>query len=339
MKKMHNPGIALLIAVSLLPVLSRADDATNRLTFSARFGFNISARFKSISAPAPIAAPRLAPDGQPYNYDNGYVHSDVSDNFGGQTWNWGYDNSSRQVVGNTIEMSRALSGGNVPSSSLDSDTGYGFELAYSRQLGFKGKFRYGLEAAINYLNLSMSDHSTFAVQGTRQVDAYAYTPGTTPPEATPGSPYQGSFNGPGFVIDTNFTSRTESAALGTGTGTHRFDADLWGLRLGPYAEFPLGDKFRVSLGAGLAVGLVDADVSWKESVGAASISGSGHDSEILWGAYVGANIAWDFSEKWSAVGGVQYQYLGNYEHTFGGRKVELDLSSSIFVTVGVSYRF
>src|SRR5436190_21104954 len=131
--------------------------------------------------------------------------------------------------------------------------------------------RYGLEAAINYLSLSMNDHSTFAVNGTRQVDAYAYTPGTTPPEATAGSPYQGSFNGPGFVIDTNFTSRTESAALGTGTGTHRFDADLWGLRLGPYAEFPLGDKFRVSLGVGLAVGLVDADVSWKESVGAASI--------------------------------------------------------------------
>src|SRR5258707_859080 len=117
MKRVHIYSLVLVVAVSLLPALARADqDDTNRLTLSARFGFNIRARFKSVSAPSPAATPRTAPDGQPYNYDDGYVHTDVSDNFGGQTWNWGYDNSSRQVVGNTIEMSRNLAGGTVPSS-------------------------------------------------------------------------------------------------------------------------------------------------------------------------------------------------------------------------------
>jgi len=341
MKRIHFDTLFLVIAVALVPAASRADDdaSTNRLTFSARFGFNISAKFKPVGAPLAPVVSRNAPDGQPYNYDDGYVHTDVSENFGGQTWNWGYDNSSRQVVGNTIEMTRTTAAGNVPASNVDADTGYGFELVYSRQLGFKGKFRYGFEAALNYLSLSLDDHANFSVTGTRQVDAYPFTPGTTPPEATPGSPYQGSFNGPGFVIDTNFTSRTETASLGTGNGSHRLDADLWGLRLGPYAEFPLGDKFRVSLSAGVAVGLVDADVSWKETFGLASISGSGHDQDWLIGGYAGANIAWDFSERWSALAGVQYQYLGTYDHAFGGRRVELDLSSSIFVTVGVGFRF
>jgi hypothetical protein len=345
MKKLHFDTLALVIAIALLPLASRADEsrsedvATNRFTLSARFGFNISAKFKSISAPTPPTVARTAPDGQPYNYDDGYVHTDVSENFGGQTWNWGYDNNSRQVVGNTIEMSRTISGGNIPSSTVDADTGLGFEFAYSRQLGFKGKFRYGFEAAINYLNITCEDHSTFSVNGTRQVDAYGFIPGTTPPEATPGNPYQGSFNGPGFVIDTNFVSRMEHAALGTGTGSHKLDADLWGLRLGPYAEFPLGDKWRVSLSAGLALGLVNADVSWKETVGTTGISASGQDDEFLIGGYAAANIAWDFSERWSAVAGVQYQGLGDYKHTFGGRRVELDLSSSIFVTVGLGFRF
>src|SRR6266567_1374477 len=232
MRKLHIDSLVLVIAILCLPVLGKAEDDTNRLTFSARFGFNISAKFKPTSAPFQFPVGRTAPDGQPFNYEDGYVHSDVSGNFGGQTWNWGYDNSSRQVVGNTIEMSRTTSGGNVPTSTLDSDIGYGFELAYARQLGSKGKLRFGVEAAVNYLNLSLEDHNTFSVNGTRQVDAYPFTPGTTPPEATSGNPYQGSFNGPGFVIDTNFTSRTESVIAGMGTGSHRFDADIWGLRLG-----------------------------------------------------------------------------------------------------------
>src|SRR6266436_27881 len=283
MRKMHINRLVLVFAISLLPILGKADDDTNRLTFSARFGFNISARFKPIPAPIQPSVPRIAPDGQPFNYDDGYVHTDVSGNFGGQTWNWGYDNSSRQVVGNTVEMSRTTSGGNVPTSILDSDTGYGFELAYARQLGTKGKLRFGVEAAVNYLSLSLEDHNTFSVNGTRQVDAYPFTPGTTPPEATPGNPYQGSFNGPGFVIDTNFTSRTEPVALGTGNGSHRLDADVWGFRLGPYAELPIGRDFRVSLGAGLALGVVNADVFWKETVGTASLSGSGHNEDLLVG--------------------------------------------------------
>src|SRR6266436_3350227 len=131
MRKMHIGSLVLVINISLLPLVAKADDDTNRLTFSARLGFNISARFKPIPAPIQPSVPRIAPDGQPFNYDDGYVHTDVSGNFGGQTWNWGYDNSSRQVVGNTVEMSRTTSGGNVPTSTLDSNAGDGFELAYA----------------------------------------------------------------------------------------------------------------------------------------------------------------------------------------------------------------
>jgi hypothetical protein len=37
--------------------------------------------------------------------------------------------------------------------------------------------------------------------------------------------------------------------------------------------------------------------------------------------------------------GVQFQDLGLYDHNFGGRSVELDLSKSIFLHAGVSFSF
>ena len=68
-------------------------------------------------------------------------------------------------------------------------------------------------------------------------------------------------------------------------------------------------------------------------------SGSGKHDGFLWGGYVAANVSWDVKDRWSVVGGVQYQNLGVYRHNFGARQAEVDLSNSIFVTIGASRRF
>src|SRR6266699_1485286 len=73
----------------------------NRLSLSARFGFNISGKFKGIgnglfTVPAPN--PRRTLDGDAYNYDDGYVLTDSSGNFGGETRYWGYDDSASQIL-------------------------------------------------------------------------------------------------------------------------------------------------------------------------------------------------------------------------------------------------
>jgi hypothetical protein len=54
---------------------------------------------------------------------------------------------------------------------------------------------------------------------------------------------------------------------------------------------------------------------------------------------VGANLSWQINNRWSAVGGVQYQNLGTYQHSFNGQQVELDLRNSLFVTLGVGFAF
>ncbi|EEF59131.1 hypothetical protein [Pedosphaera parvula] len=348
----HRTSFILAACTLAVPTAAMAEqsdtntNSPNHFSFAARAGFNISAKFKNLGNLTLHPNQRTTPNGKPYNYDNGYVYKDVSGSVDGQTWNWGYDNSASQISGNTILMNRSSVGANVSSpNGVDrSDANYGAEFVYNRELGKHGKMTYGLEVAANYLRVDLNDHSSFFGSATRTTDAYAFTPGTTPPQAPPA--YQGSFDGPGFVIGSTPVSSTAAALPGGAAivGNREFNANIWGLRLGPYVEFPLCNTVNLSLSAGLAAALVNGSASWSETAfitggGTATGSGSGHDLSMLYGGYVNAKVEWQLSERWSAEGGVQFQTLSSYEHNFSGRTVELDLSQSIFITLGAGYKF
>ena len=315
----------------------------NRFSLNARFGLNISAKFMGMSGISLTPPPRTTPDGNQYNYDDGYVLTDISGNAGGQTWNWGYDQSG-QISGNTILMHRSTVSADAPSATGvgGGDPQSGFEFVYDRELGNRDKLHFGLEAAVNYMSLSLKDTSTFSGNVSRVTDAYPFTSGTTPPPA----PYQGSFAGPGFVLGATPMSSITTPITGGATivDQRNYDADVWGFRLGPYAEYPLSQNIDLWFSGGLAVGVVDGSAFWNETASIAGGntlvgSGGGSDLGLLWGAYLSANVAWQFSEHWSAEGGVQYQYLGTYEHNFGGQAMQLDLSKSVFITIGLGYTF
>jgi hypothetical protein len=348
-----SPSLCLALALLALTPLARAaepvpgDIETNRLSFSVRMGYNISARFTAGALTLP-SSPRTTPNGDLYNYDDGYLLTDISGNLGDQTWYWGYDDSSAQISGNTILLSRTAPAANFSSPALDGDPNLGAELVYSRHLGNIGDtgWRWGFEVAANYLNLDLSDRGAYAVPGVRTTDAYPFTPGTTPPAATPASPYQGTFGGPGYVIGaTPVNSTTIAQAEGiTASGLRKLCANIWGFRVGPYLEFPANTNLNISLSGGLAAGYIDASASWSETItlpdgGVITASGTRTDSEMLWGFYVGAHAQWRLNERWSALTGVQYQDLGTYRRAVGARNVELDLRNSILLTLGLSWNF
>lgn len=343
MKKFHYAGLVLAGSALFTSAASAESFETNRFTFSARFGFNISAKFKDIGRVSLNGISRATPNGHNYNYDDGYVLEDVSGNFGDQTWYWGYDDSARQISGDTILMSRSSSAGNFESRERDDDPTLGAELVYNRQLGVKGKLHWGIEAAANYLDFSSHDNRSINGSLAGVTDAYSYTPGTTPPTATPGNSYQGTLDGPGFVIGATPVSSTASLSSATLSGKRELNADIWGFRLGPYLEYPITENLNVSLSGGFAFALLNAEAKWNETLATPganySLIGKGQDCGALWGGYVAANLAWQFSERWSAVGGIQYQDLGTFDESIGGRGVEIDLSSSIFLTVGLGYSF
>jgi hypothetical protein len=323
----------------------RVLDANDRISVSLRFGLNIHSKFEGIGN----SSIRRTPEGDAYNYDDGYVLTDDSGNFGGQTWYWGYDNASQvNTVNNTISFNRTTLAANNSSAGNADDSGAtpGFEIAYDRQLGVKQDWhhlRYGLEAAFNYLPISIDENSTFGATASQQTDVYGYTPGTTPPS----SPYQGSFNGPGFAINVPRTSTSTVLIPNATVMSHDdFEANLWGFRLGPYLEFPSGEqeRFTLSLSAGFAAGVLEANESWKQTItipGNATLNnqGDGNNVHVLWGGYAALNADYQINKNWGVQGGAQFQDLGTYNQSFDGRQVSLDLNQSVFFLIGINYNF
>lgn len=339
--------LSLAAPVALLAgkATAQSNDSTNlnHLSLSARIGFNVNARFKNLGALTLLPNGRTTPDGNPYNYNDGYVLTDISGSAGGQTWNWGYDSASQVAGNNTILMNRTTPGANAasPNGIGSSDPQPGWELNYDRELGTIGKWHYGVEGALNYMRVSFSDNSSFSGNAQQTTDAYPYTPGTTPPVA----PYQGTFNGPGFLLGaTPVSSTTSTVSSATVVGQRSFKSDIWGMRVGPYFERPLTDRLSLSLSGGFAAGLLVNSASWNETIFVAGnpvaiSSGTGHNTGFVWGGYVSADLAYQFSDRWSAEIGAQFQDLGKYQHDVGSRAVEVDLSKSLFVTVSVGYHF
>ncbi len=348
-------GVVLIgTAVSAEQNKSTYLNSTNRLTLSLRFGLNISTKFTGVAggfaAGSPAGGGRLTPNGDAYNYDDGYVLTDSTGNFLNLTTYWGYDNTATQYdpVANTIAFNRTTAAGASSGQSDDSKPYPGFEITYNRELGVTQdghEIHFGIEGAVNYLKISFNDSSSSPL--TRVATFYQLPVGVTPPAATPGTPFQGTFDGsPGgyALIGVPPIGTTTTLIPGGLLSQDKFDGDLLGFRLGPYIDFPLSEKWGLHLSGGLAFGLLYDHASWQQSFalaggGTATASGSGSDFDTLLGYYISLSATYQFNEDWGIEGGVQFQDIGKYSHNFSGRTAELDLSRSLFVQVGISYSF
>jgi hypothetical protein len=300
----------------------------NRFGLSFRMGFNVKTRFNDVG-PVSKPAARTNLDGDKYNYDNGYVYPDLGTPNSGLTHYWGYDSSSQLPGNGTILMHRtALE--QTSSGGRGQDALPGFELSYNRELGRNGHFRWGLEAALNYMNVSVSDNQPIASRTI--TDAYALT---VPENQLPPAGYEGRKNTPGVVINASPQSSTLSSAA-SGFQQSKFNADIFGFRFGPYVEMPLGRGFSAALSGGLALAEINSDFSYTVT---GSPSGSGSHSDLLAGVYAGGTVSYAMTQSTSLVGGIQYQDLGRYTHTINRKEAAMDLSNSFFVTLGLSYSF
>lgn len=328
-------------------------NSTNRVSLKLKLGFNIKGGFQGVGTTfgpgSPLANPRFTPRGDRYNYDDGYVFPDRSGSGDGLTWYWGYDDGAQVDASavNTIDMHRTTATGivNDRSGTIDQPA-VGAEISYDYEIGKKQddngrELRYGIEGALSWLPIEFGGHSIYNLALAQTTDTYGYFDGTTPPTG----PYQGSYGGPGFVIQTASTRNVTSLGAGTLDVRQNFDGNLWGARLGPYIEYPMSEKFSFHLSGGLAVGLMQAEASWSERLtlvgggGTSRISGSGSDVDLLWGFYVGLDAQYQINERWGVEAGIQLQDLGTYSHNFGGRTAEVDLSEAIFIHLGISYSF
>ena len=349
--------ITLVLPVTLLgtlPTTAQAasgsslnlDTATapsrNRFGLSYRAGFNAPVTFKNA---APVQAPTLVRptlDGDSYNYDNGYVLTDSSGNALGFTRYWGYDTADQFTAQGTIVMQRSLSVATGESGHELDEPFSGFEMTYDRELLRKESWRGGLESAFGYSYTSVDENTVEAASVTRLTDSYVFPQGSANP--LPPAPYMGRFSLPGPVLTAlPATSTTVVAQDASFSGRRSFSADLFGFRFGPYVEVPVSKSIALTLGGGFALVYVSSDFSFNQTVTQGGVSGayvgSGSHNEWLPGGYVAGNVSVALSDRWSLVGGAQFQDVGRYKHKENGSEAILDLRSLIFVSLGLTYSF
>lgn len=308
----------------------------NHFGLDFRLGFNIKAKFSQIGA---LAAPATPPNmgGVDHTYADGFVRVDSSGDRGGLTWNWGYQNGSQVTGHDTLTMhTTSTEGASVGGSD---DPRLGFEAYYARDVAQLGSGRWGLKLALGYTDVKIRDAQPLNSNVSLVTDAYQLG-GITPPAA----PYAGSFTGPGPVIgDTPL--RTISTVPGgvAITGSRQLDIWLYDLRFGPYLELPLLDRLTLQVGSGVAVGLVDSTFSFSDntvtSAGTAQATGTGQSTESLVGFYGEAGLAYRVLRTTSIFAGGQFEYLGEFNQNVAGRGAQLDLKRSLYLVVGVQWRF
>ena len=341
----------------------------DRFNLSLRLGFNITADFKNVGNIAPqghlVPIPGQGSVPQPASpggdsignrtYEDGYVWVDNSGNALGYSRYWGYDNASQHNDPNgTITMHSASSPG-THSNDREGDPQLGFEFSYNHNFSKNEKWNWGLEAAFNFMNLTINDSHPLTGSGTLISDAFQLPPefGGEGFVIPPPAPYShGPFLTPGTgnpVIGATPT-RLPSVAFPTSiTGSRNFDANVFGWRLGPYAELPLGKRVSIALSGGLALAAITSDFSYKETVtynqnigtgvSTQTTAGSGSEAGVQVGGFVSGTCTVALSEKWDLFAGAQFQSMGHYTHRIGNREARLDLSESVFVSVGLSFSF
>jgi hypothetical protein len=320
----------------------------NRLSFGYRFGLNISAEFKGFGA---------SPQTPPGIFDDGYVLPSSRQTGGskpapdGRTWNWGYDSPTQVQGGNLLQTKSYAPAAPATSHTLDDNrVTSGLELTYARELWSGGRSNachFGVEAAFNYSVLDSQSTWQHSMAIVRTVSTYAlggvvppYDPATPPPNT-----YQGTYNGPGPTIPLIGTPGPATTIPGGASMTsyRELEANTYGLRFGPFFESPIYKRLWGTVGTGLALGMVDGEVRYRDSytdgVRPSSVYGSASDFSVLVGWYIGGGVSYKLSHCWSLFYNAQYQWLPDYTLNVDATEAKLKAGNGLFQSIGISYSF
>ena len=335
-----------------------SDAPRNRIGISYRMGLNITADFKKLGGLTATSNPNSHTDPAHTNttirtYDSGsYIGTDITGNdhgpgFENTTWYWGYG-SSGSVQGNSMVLSSSSSPATgVSKDNVDSPQ-HGVEIIYDREFFRKNKWRFGLESAFGYTRISINDNHTLTAFVNRITDTYTIPAGVIVPP--PG--HAGTYEGPGAVIGADPAGHTTTMTTEAGdtiVGSRSLEANVFSLRLGPYVEYPLGEKFSLLFSGGLYMVVGDTRFEFRETVtivdpitgipSTETHSGSGSQTDFLVGGYVGANVMYSLTKKVDLFVGAQLQSAGRSITHSNGKAAVLDMGKSVVVSIGASYSF
>jgi hypothetical protein len=331
---MNYKELTLLMAVPVLSgnaIFLHADDTlwpeSERLSLSYRMSFNVSAKFRNVgSVPFPNN-----PSVTGLSYQDGFVGTDNTGNAGGLTSYWGYQNANQVVDNNNYLVMRSANSGAL-GSSVDDGPYHGLELSFNHEFARYQRVRWGIEAALNWADFS-ADQVTAPSAGVLAVDAFSL--GYNPPQPPfTGTPNAGPFT-PLLGTTPTRLPATVSSAL---------EASLYGFRLGPYLDVPLGKRVLLTFSAGMALTIVDGEYASTESYTTpggttATIADRASEASPVLGGFVNVQASLKLREHMNVFTGLQYQGSDSYKLSAGDKEAQIDFTGVICWSCGLSFSF
>ena len=166
-----------------------------------------------------------------------------------------------------------------------------------------------------------------------------------PPVAPP--TYVGPVNGPGapqLSTDAMNAGTMTQAGAATIIGNRKIEANLFGLRIGPYVEYDLFKRVSVDLGGGFAAGVIDSKFEYNDTVtvtglGSSNSSGSDRSTGLLYGGYVRGQLNVNVYKSASVFAGAELNSLSDFKQSSGSAQAQLNLGTAVYVTVGLGLSF
>jgi hypothetical protein len=307
------------------------------------------------------------------NYHDGYVGLDLRlDNNGnpindGFTNSWKYLNNTQVTSGGDIAFHAYGASSTGAGVKAKSGTAAGWELQVGRSFGRIGrKIGFSIVAGFSFSDMNVKKTGTVPAQLNILTDVYSLSG-----QPVPLAPYTGpSTSSSVIVYDTNglplldssgnivTTTRDSTTLLSgvpisrsatTGTtdvkGRWQIKGAYYTFRVGPMLQFPITERLKFSLGAGVGLAYVGSDYRVDEEMtlpDTETVVQTQDDSvRSAWLPcfYVDADAEYWLTDRTGFYLGATAQRSGSYEQTVGGRTATIDLGSTYGLQSGITLRF
>jgi len=298
-------------------------------------------KFNSPFTPQPLGG------GANYDYDDGFVHLDSSNNAGGQTWNWGHasDTQVNSVNGGSIDFSITNSVANARTDE-DSSANGGVELYAYYDMGAvaipglsaRGA-TWGFRGGLHYAHINVDSNNSISSDLSTLTDQFNLD-GVIPPLA----PYAGSFDGPGPLLGDSPSRTISTGGKALVAGSRHLDVDLTTFNIGTYLEVPVAPKFDLMFEAGVSAAVASGSYDFETAtsvtgLGTQTSSGSDSDTTVLSGFYLGLGGIYHLNDAWSIQAAGRYQYMDEFDFKTNGSGANLSFDSAFVLSVGALYSF
>jgi hypothetical protein len=171
---------------------------------------------------------------------------------------------------------------------------------------------------------------------------------TTPGDILPPSPYNGQSSDRGPLLNLGANSITTNSIPGVRNSySSKTSVDINTLKIGPWIDLPLAKKINLHVGVGYAAVYAQAEVDATDTLTGVTLApdrqppGAYHAARRNWepGFFGSALLEYEFTDRWGAYLGVDFQHNSNLEFDAVGRRYEVEMGSVYGATAGVRFSF